>query len=602
MPVALDARLGQLDVAAHGGERGQGEAQGVAAVLVDHLQRVDDVARGLGHLLAVLVADQGVDVDVLEGHVVHELQAHHHHAGHPEKEDVEARDQERGRVEGRKLMRLLGPAHGREGPQGRGEPGVEDVLVLGQVGAAACAGRRVLTGHDDLAAVPAGPDRDAVAPPQLARDAPVADVVQPVEVGLVPLGRPDGRAAVLHRGPRLLGQGLDGHEPLLGHEGLDGRLAAVALVDLVLVGLLGHQGLAGPKILDDERAALGGAQAAILLGRVVVHAALVVDDADGFQAVLAAQLPVVHVVGRGDLEAAGAELAVHVGVGDDRDAAAHQGQDDELADHVLVALVLGVHGHGRVAEHGLGADRGHGDEARTVLKGVAQVVERGFGRGVLDLVVGQGRVAAGAPVDDVLAAVDEALLVEGDEDFAHGLGQALVHGEALAGPVDAGAQAADLVQDASAVVLLPFPDALDEGLASQILAALAFGQELAFHHVLGGDARVVRARHPEDGLAVLAHEAAHDVLQGDVQGVAHVQGPGHVGRRDDDGVVVLRVRGGLGRVGRETLVRLPVVEPAPFHVGGFVSLGKRLVGHMMDSSELIAAKKAPGGPARRKQK
>ena len=109
MPVALDARLGQLDVAAHGGEGGQGETQGIAAVPVDHLQGVDDVARGLGHLLAVLVADEGVDVDVLEGHVVHELQAHHHHAGHPEEEDVEARDQERRRVEGRQLMRLLWP-------------------------------------------------------------------------------------------------------------------------------------------------------------------------------------------------------------------------------------------------------------------------------------------------------------------------------------------------------------------------------------------------------------------------------------------------------------------------------------------------------------
>ena len=53
--VAFDAGFGQADVAAHGGKGRQGEAQGVAAVLVDHLQRVDDVARGLGHLAAGLV-------------------------------------------------------------------------------------------------------------------------------------------------------------------------------------------------------------------------------------------------------------------------------------------------------------------------------------------------------------------------------------------------------------------------------------------------------------------------------------------------------------------------------------------------------------------
>ena len=60
---------------------------------VDDVERVDDVALGLGHLLAVLVADQAGDVDVAERHVAHELQSHHHHAGDPEEDDVEAGDQ-----------------------------------------------------------------------------------------------------------------------------------------------------------------------------------------------------------------------------------------------------------------------------------------------------------------------------------------------------------------------------------------------------------------------------------------------------------------------------------------------------------------------------
>ena len=58
---------------------------------VDEVERVDDVALGLRHLLAVLVADEAGDVDVLERHVAHELQAHHHHARDPEEDDVEAR-------------------------------------------------------------------------------------------------------------------------------------------------------------------------------------------------------------------------------------------------------------------------------------------------------------------------------------------------------------------------------------------------------------------------------------------------------------------------------------------------------------------------------
>ena len=62
--VAGDPLLGQLDVPPLGGEGGQGEAEGVGAVLVDDRQRVDDVPLGLGHLLPLGVAHQGVDVDV----------------------------------------------------------------------------------------------------------------------------------------------------------------------------------------------------------------------------------------------------------------------------------------------------------------------------------------------------------------------------------------------------------------------------------------------------------------------------------------------------------------------------------------------------------
>ena len=61
-----------------------------------------------------------------------EMQAHHHHPGDPEEDDVEAGDQGVGGIEPAQVLRLFGPAQGRERPQGGGEPGVEDVLVLPQ--------------------------------------------------------------------------------------------------------------------------------------------------------------------------------------------------------------------------------------------------------------------------------------------------------------------------------------------------------------------------------------------------------------------------------------------------------------------------------------
>ena len=178
--VALDARGTELDVAPLRRHRRKREAQRIGAISVDQLERVDDVAFRLRHLLALLVADQRMDVDVAERHFFHDVQAHHHHAGDPEEDDVEAGDENVGRVVALHLGRLVGPAEGGERPERGGEPGVEHVLVAGErdalavmlLGEGGCL--RLVLGDEDLG-VGAVPRGDLVAPPELARDAPGLD-------------------------------------------------------------------------------------------------------------------------------------------------------------------------------------------------------------------------------------------------------------------------------------------------------------------------------------------------------------------------------------------------------------------------------------------
>lgn len=59
-----------------------------------------------------------------------ELDAEHDHAGHPEEEDVMPSLQESPRVELGKVGGLVGPPHGREGPQATAEPGVQHIVIL----------------------------------------------------------------------------------------------------------------------------------------------------------------------------------------------------------------------------------------------------------------------------------------------------------------------------------------------------------------------------------------------------------------------------------------------------------------------------------------
>ncbi len=154
---------------------------------------------------------------------------------------------------------------------------------------------------------------------------------------------------------------------------------------------------------------------------------------------------------------------------------------------------------------------------------------------VLDLGVGERGGAVRAPVDDAVALVDETLLIHVDKGLAHGLGAGVVHGEALARPVAAGAEGLELLDYPVAELVLPGPDLVQEALAAQVKAGLALIAQLLLDLYLRGDAGVVIAGQPEGGVAVHALVADEDVLDGLVKGVAQVELAGDVGWRDDDG-------------------------------------------------------------------
>ena len=568
------------DVAARVGPPGQGEPGGIRTETVDPVDRVHRVAARLGHLLAGCVADQAVQRDVTERDGVagipvrHRVHAEHHHPGDPEEQDVVAGDEHAGRIEGAQVGRVVRPAEGGERPQGRGEPGVQHVGVLPP----ALSRRRLLVGPDAAhLIVRAVPDRDPVAPPQLPADAPVVHVVDPAEVAGRHLRRMQPGAAVPHRVARRTGQRADPDEPLQGQPRFDRRAATLAVPHRVQVRPdLGHD----PALLAQRRDyGRAGLEAVQPLERAVRrdHAALVQHGQAG-QAVPPADLEVVRIVRRGDLHRAGAERRVDVLIGDHRDPPAGQRQLHLAADQVPVPVVIGVHGHRGVAQHRLGAGGGDHDRVRIPLRGgvggasprantaVADRDQLALVLAVVHLDVGQRGQAARAPVDDPLGAVDKAVVEEPLEDGLYGAGQALVHGEPLAGPVHAVAEAAHLGQDLPAGGRLPLPDSLDERLAAQVVPAQSLLGQLALDDVLGGDARVVHPRQPKRGVAL--HAAAPDdgVDDGVVERVADVQYARHVRGRDHD-----RERGGVPlQFGGEVTRLLPELVARPLHLAGRV--------------------------------
>ena len=155
-----------------------------------------------------------------------------------------------------------------------------------------------------------------MSPPELAADAPVADVLHPVEIDLGEALGDDLDAAVFDRFDGRFGQGLHFDEPLLAGERLDDGLAALAVTDGVGIGFDLVQQPFFFQVRDDLLAAVEAVHALIGPG-VLVHGGVGVQDIDQGQVVPLGDLEVHRVVGRGDLDRAGAEGRVDGFVGDD---------------------------------------------------------------------------------------------------------------------------------------------------------------------------------------------------------------------------------------------------------------------------------------------
>lgn len=250
-----------------------------------------------------------------------------------------------------------------------------------------------------------------MAPPQLAGNDPVVNVVHPVQEGVleafrdkVDLVRP---FLILDRG---LSQWLHLDEPLRRQPGFDLHPGAFGMANAVDDWLNFDQVAAGLQRLDQVFAALE-AVLALILASVFVHRAVVVHTVNAGQVVAVADLKVVRVMRRRDLHRPGAKLGIGMFVGDDGNLSADAWHDDLFPDHRGIAFVVGIHGHGGIAKHRLRPRGGYFDAARRPIgKFINQMVKCTLVVFVNHFDVGQRGARLGIPVDDVFPTINQPLL------------------------------------------------------------------------------------------------------------------------------------------------------------------------------------------------
>lgn len=122
------------------------------------------------------------------------------------------------------------------------------------------------------------------------------------------------------------------------------------------------------KILDDSFSRLVSVHAGVF--RIVVDYLCVIgQDIDNGQVMAQTDLEVVRVMRGCYLNDTGTEVYLDIIIGDNGYLAVDYGQDERLADDILISFIIGVDGNSGIAEQGLGSGRCKLKIAASVLEG-----------------------------------------------------------------------------------------------------------------------------------------------------------------------------------------------------------------------------------------
>ncbi len=246
-----------------------------------------------------------------------------------------------------------------------------------------------------------------------------------------------------------------------------------------------------------------------------------------------------------------------------------------LANKRFVAFIGRMDSHRGVAEHGFRSGRGHHHFTLAINEGICHVVEFGIGLAVLYLYVGYGGMAARAPVDHAVAAVDESIPIETNEGLQHCVRIVGIHGKAIALPVKGETQGAKLFLDGSTIVLFPVPCPLQELLPPQVVAAQTFRSHISLNHIVCRDAGMICSGKKQNSGALHLLKATQDVLNLVAESVADVELTGDIGRRNG---YAEGWAGGV-RLGMKKSSLLPARVPFLFHRRRIIGGGQIELAH-----------------------
>ena len=264
---------------------------------------------------------------------------------------------------------------------------------------------------------------------------------------------------------------------------------------------------------------------------------------------------------------------------------------------MAVARVLRVHRKAAVARNRLGSRRRNLQPCARLLHHLHfEIIKLALLLLHDDLLVREGGQRFRAPIHHPFAAINEPLFIQVHEHPLHASRVILIHRESQPRPVTARAELFQLLDDDAAVLLFPFPNVLEQLLASEIIAMLhsAFLAQLALHHILRRDARMIRPRQPKHLLAIHPRLARQNVLNSVVEDVPHVEHSCDIRRRNYNRICRPRIAHPR-RVCRERLLFQPGRVPLRLNCARFICLRNLCHRSIFSTTETQCCPTTPAG-------
>ena len=150
---------------------------------------------------------------------------------------------------------------------------------------------------------------------------------------------------------------------------------------------------------------------------------------------------------------------------------------------------------------------------------------------MLNLGVTNRRLTYRTEIDDLIALVDIALVIQIDKDFFNCLRAALVHCETFPIPIGRRANLLKLIDNPCAVLILPFPAFLKKAVSTELILVQSLLLKMLNNLNLSRNCGVVYTRLPKGIVPLHLLITNKDILHSIVKRMSHMKLPRNIRRR-----------------------------------------------------------------------